>query len=287
MEKQPIMNYDAIINQVNHMVPLSHSIHEILGILEDDSRSISDIIPIIRLDPNITTNILRFANSAFVARRQTVDSIENAVTFLGIQRIFEIALLSVSAAKFKKPQQGYGLKEGELWRHSAISALFAEMLARKFSLEKPNLIFTAALIKDIGKTILSNYLHEAAEKTEALISSKGTSFLDAEEQILGINHAVLGGKIAKRWNFPPKMVTLVRDHHLSAGEALEDPPTCIVYIADTICSMMGIGTGKDDPTYPFKGEALKHFQISPDQLNAIALELSTQMDQMKSFIDQF
>lgn len=281
------MRYDDIIAEVNQLVPLSHSIHEILDILQDESRSIADIMPIIRLDPNITANVLRFANSAFVARKQKVDSIENAITFLGIQRIFEIALLSLAASKFKRPQEGYGLKEGDLWRHSAVSSLFAELLARKFNRKNANLIFTAALMKDFGKTILSKYLVESAANGEVATSVKGASFLETEEKLLGINHAVLGAIIAKRWNFPHKMVALIRDHHLVSKGAVDDPDTCLVYLADTVCSMMGIGVGKDDATYTFQVEALRHFQISPDELDVVAHELGAQIDQMKAYIDQF
>ena len=60
---------------------------------------------------------------------------------------------------------------------------------------------------------MGEFVRDSLVKISTLVAEKNMSFLEAEETILGINHADLGGKIAAQWNFPVEIVEAIAYHH--------------------------------------------------------------------------
>jgi putative nucleotidyltransferase with HDIG domain len=262
------MNPNEIIADINTLTPFPETTYQLAALVSDDSRSLSEIIDVIKTDANLVTNVLRLANSAYYGLRQEVQSIDRAVAVLGGQRILEMALLATTASTFEAPQEGYALKKGELWRHSIISATFARKIAVQNGLKSADLIYTAALIKDIGKVILNRYMGRTAKAIDLLANQHHFAFYTAEKKVLGIDHAELGAIAFEKWNFPEKLVFIVRNHHLQKTPVVAPRETCAVFLGDNLASMLGIGTGKDGLIYPFQEELLsRYFDLqSPDRL---------------------
>ena len=147
--------------------------------------------------------------------KNPAESIKDAVSLLGIDQIIEIVLMKSGAKVLSGKQQGYGLHEGAMWKYSVSSALIAKQIAIKLSLKNKSTIFTAALLKDIGKTVLDRFVMDSFEKISALVVNENLSFREAEKKIIGVDHTELGGMIAKMWKFSPKMVKIIRHHHLT------------------------------------------------------------------------
>ena len=202
---------------------------------------------------------------------------------LGGQMILEIALFSMTAKTFQAPQKGYALHSGELWRHAMISAVFARELAKQHELKKVDTVFTAALIKDIGKVILNRYLVDAAEEIDALVEEQNLPFFEAEKTVLGIDHAELGALAFERWGLPENLVLIVRNHHLQKTPVVAPRETCIIHLADTICSMFGFGAGKDGLHYPFNEEILtRYFDLKDFQ--SIVARLFSHMGKLQDLM---
>ena len=99
-------------------------------------------------------------------------------------------------------------------------------------------------------------------KINDLVQKQGFSFKEAEKKVIGVDHAELGGLVASNWKFSPKMVYIIQNHHLSDPQAREDMETCIVYLSDIICMMMGIGVGSDGLAYRFHDDVVKKLGFS-------------------------
>ena len=54
----------------------------------------------------------------------------------------------------KKAQDGYSLAEGQLIKQAISTALISKTIAEKLKVNDKYLIFTASLLKDIGKLIM-------------------------------------------------------------------------------------------------------------------------------------
>ncbi|GAI70407.1 unnamed protein product, partial [marine sediment metagenome] len=90
-------------------------------------------------------------------------------------------------------------------------------------------IFTSALLKDIGKIILNTYVKDSFEDIIEIVQNKGLTFIEAERDIIGIDHAELGAIAAERWNFNPDMVNIIRNHHDPDKASPNDLSIPIIY----------------------------------------------------------
>lgn len=273
-----------LLKDIDKLKPIPAIVNQIMVAVEKTDSSMAEIAEIILYDPSITANILKICNSAYFSLPGKIDSVQGAITMMGIDNILDIVLLKSGAENLVNSQDGYGLHEGELWKHAVSSALIARNLAEKKGSGHKQMIFTAALLKDIGKVILDRFVSDSYEKIDNLVSNKSFSFREAEKKIIGIDHAELGSIIARMWNFPPKMVTMIRNHHLDDEKARDNLETEILYVADNVCMMMGIGGGVDGLAYRFHKDVLRNLGISPIDLQEIIASFSEDMQKVETLL---
>ncbi len=273
-----------LLNDIDNLKPIPAVVNQIMAATEKPDSSMAEIAAIIMYDPSITANILKMCNSAYFSLPRKIDSVQDAVTMMGMEQVIDIVLLKSGAENLQNSQDGYGLHEGELWKHAVSSALIARNLAEKKKSKHKQMIFTAALLKDIGKVILDRFISNSYEKIDDLVLNEGFTFREAEKHVIGIDHAELGGIIAKMWDFSPKMVDMIRYHHLNDEKAKNDMETQILYVADNVCMMMGIGGGSDGLAYRFHRDVLKKLGISPTDLQGILASFSEEMQKVEDLL---
>jgi len=271
-----------IIAQIDLLEPVPPVAAQILALADDPNSSLTEISELIIHDPALTANLLKICNSAFFSLSRRIDSVRDAISLVGLDQIVELVLFNSLSSNFNKELVGYGLGERELWRHAVSSAHVAAMLADRFGAsQNKHLIFTAALIKDIGKLILGRFVAFSYEQINILVHSKGQSFNDAEHAIIGMNHEELGALVAKRWNFSEKLIYVMRHHHLSDESARQDLETVLVYLADLICMMMGVCTGADGLSYRFYSDVLNQLSLNGNDLQGIIAEAGKNQQQVE------
>lgn len=262
---------ENIIKEIDTLKPVSYLGEKILEITSNPDSSLSDLVEVVRFDQSVTANILKICNSSYVGLKKKMLSIQQAVAYLGIEKVSCLAMLGNSSENFKQAQQGYDLNEGELWRNSVSSALIAQKLAEKKNLKEVPMIFTSALLKDIGKVILNTYVKDSLEDIIKAVQQEDMTFLEAEKAIIGIDHAELGAMITEKWNFSPDMVDIIRNHHTPERGAQDDLSLPIIYLADSVCMMIGIGVGADGLSYRYHQDVMERLNFSDvDLQNTIA-----------------
>ncbi len=273
-----------LIKEIKNLKPIPAVVHPLLEVVDDPNSGMEDIAKIIQYDPAITAEVLRTANSAFFGLKQPAETIKDAASLLGTEQIIDLVLLKSGARVLSGKQPGYDLNEGAMWKYSVSSAIIARQLARQLELPHKNSIFTASLLKDIGKTVLDKFVQDVFEKISNLVINENLTFMEAEKQIIGIDHAELGGMIAKMWKFSPKMVKIIRNHHLSDETMIEDTDIAIVYLADCICMMMGMGVGADGLAYRFHKQAMKQIGITADDITRIIAEFTSKIQEVEDLL---
>ena len=164
------------------------------------------------------------------------------------------------------------------------SALIAQDLAEKRHLSNISLIFTSALLKDIGKLILSTHIKESFENIIKTVQNRGLTFIEAEKEIIGIDHAELGGKVAEKWNFSPDMVKMIKKHHYPETAPPDDLSIPVIYLADSICMMMGIGVGSDGLAYRYYQEVVDRLSFSDADLQEIIVNFREKLKGVEELI---
>jgi putative nucleotidyltransferase with HDIG domain len=207
----------------------------LLALANDPEADLSEIGKIIQHDPALTANVLKAANSAFLGFGKPVDSITEASFRIGTKWIFQIAVSSLVYANVKVPASGYDLSAEDLWRHSIAVSLMAENLCGLLKINNAGAIFTGALVHDIGKIALGEFVSDEYEKIQELVESNKLSFEEAELEILGVDHAEVGAMVAENWRFPEPIVNIIRWHHHPESAEEITQGIDIVHIADALC----------------------------------------------------
>ena len=277
-----------IVEQIDQLEPIPPIAAQILRLAQDPDSSMAKIADLVCNDPALTANLLRTCNSSYFGLSRQVDSVREAITLVGLDHIVRLVMLDGLSSNFKKYPAVYGLGEGELWRHAVTSAHVAGILADRYGYsQNKHLVYTAALVKDIGKLILGRFVAFSFEQINILVQSRGFSFNDAENEVIGMNHEELGALVGQKWNFTPKLIHIIRHHHLSDESARQDLDTSLVYLADIICMMIGVCTGADGLSYRFYSDVLNRLNLSEKDLQGIIADAGKNLQQVEMMLNPF
>jgi putative nucleotidyltransferase with HDIG domain len=279
------MIIEKILQSVQHVPAFPITIRRVTELLQDENFSVLEVANVIRFDQAITANILRMCNSAYFGMRSRIGTLNEAVMYLGKENIITAVQTSGVSRFFKKAAKGYVTQANDLWTHSVSVALMSQILFKRIYNREQPVLYTAALLHDVGKVILGEYVHESFAQIMELVCREECSFLEAEEQLFGINHASIGGKIAERWNFPQEISTAIAFHHRpDLTEDNESISPWLMYLADQICSMMGVGGGQDGLAYRVVSDVAKRFQLRDREIEACMVQLFEDMRKAKELM---
>lgn len=233
---------DDYINSVRFLPAAPRVVPELMKLLNQTDVDSSKVVRLVSFDPALTANVLRICNSAYFGAATPTSDLQEAVTRLGFQQVYQLVAAATGARMLVAAQPGYGLDQGELWKHSVAVAVTAQLMAKKLG-DDDNLVFTAALLHDIGKIILSQALQSVYPKLVKETENNQLSLLESEKKILGVQHAEVGARLLERWKFPPNIVSAVWFHHTPKGAGKHQRLASYVYMADMISHFMGYGFG--------------------------------------------
>ncbi|MBN1141279.1 MAG: HDOD domain-containing protein [Deltaproteobacteria bacterium] len=265
--------------EIAKIAVLSPNASRLLEINSKPDHSLNDIIQLVKFDAALTAKTLRIVNSAAFNLLQPINSIDRAISFLGERMIVGMVIAESAGEVFQKGLPGYESYPGDLWRHDLFTAFASREVAKyaKEELEK-ELAFTAGLLHDIGKFVISSHLEGTAEKAVKVIDSgEASDYLNAEVQFSGHHHAELGFELAKHWKLPEAIQEVIRYHH-EPSKALEcyKPLVYAVHLGDILAMMSGHATGSDALQYHLDGAYEDYYVISPVELTKIIADTETQ-----------
>lgn len=257
-----MIDWERIVERIDTLPPVPAAMSRLARTLANPDADTKEIVEIIQYEPGLTAGVLKMANSAYFGSVQSIGSLRQAVTRLGLDQIFRLVVISSVQSTFKRPVAGYDLPPGELWRHSVATAITTQYLAEETALAQAEIAFTAALLHDVGKLIIGNYLNIDFSAVEREAFGRGISFEEAEHEVLGADHAEIGAAVLMHWNLPPPMVQAVRWHHDPDQKGEDMPLIDIVHLADALCLSVGIGPGRDELFYRPSEHALARCKLS-------------------------
>lgn len=215
---------------------------ELVESLGHDELSASQYAAKISRDQALAAKILRLANSSFYGRGRQVRSVAEAITILGLRTVRGAVTAAGLAGSFSRNP---GFDQITFWRHSLGSALCAQALAGELRRDDADAAFTVGLLHDIGRLALAHAFAPAYAEAEQWRHAQDCPMGDAELAVLGIDHAEVGGLIARQWNFAPAIVDAICQHHLPPVTA-ELTLTGIAHVADAFAHALGLAGDADE-----------------------------------------
>ena len=263
------MEAKQIVSAIKAFPGMPGAAVKLLALIDDPAMRVSQIERILRHDPGLTANVLRLANSAYFGIPSKVGSIRQAVILLGLKRLIQMVIAACVGAIMDKPVPGYDLPPGELWRHSIAVSVAAEGLVKELNADAAEEIFTAALLHDVGKLVLGQFVQNEYQQIETAIS-QGISFEMAEKIVLGANHADIGARILTNWSLPQEIINAVQFHHAPEDAPQVNTMLDIVHVANFMSMMIGIGIGRDGLHHEPSAEVTERLGLEPGHLEKVA-----------------
>jgi putative nucleotidyltransferase with HDIG domain len=274
---------ERVLSEVEKLPPMPQVVQRLAAMLRDPEVSAAQLVGTVQLDQALTANVLRICNSAYFGARRQVNSLQQALALIGNDRLLDIVMSQGSSAYFARASKGYELARGELWRHSVAAALASQILCRRLSGRGDPMLYTAALLHDIGKVVLSEFVAEGFQAIQALVRERRVSFGEAEREVLGIDHAELGARMCERWDFPPQLVAAIANHH-NPEAAQSDPLSALVYVSDLICLLLGIGAGADGLAYHGGDELMATLKMTEVDIHLTMADLADELQRAEEML---
>lgn len=279
------MNLEESILQSTQKLPSFPAVvHRAIQLINDPRSTAKDVVEVIQYDQSITVDILKLCNSAYFGLRRNVHSLQEALVIIGFDQLLEIILCHECAQFFYHPCRGYDLDYGALWKHSTASALLSRIISKRLGQETTPTHFTAALIHDIGKVVLSEFVKDYFEEIKQIMEEKGLTFIEAEKEVLGIDHAELGGRIVEQWNFPKEITSCVRYHHCPFSAPEDQEMVHLIYLCDLVAMTTGIGGGADGLSYHAYGEIMRQYQLKEKDIEYFIVQMEDQFQTIEKML---
>jgi putative nucleotidyltransferase with HDIG domain len=233
---------DRLVQRIDHISTLPQIALRVMEVANDPDSGAIDLKKVIETDPALSARILRCVNSSAFARRTKTSSLQEAIGYLGLKQIRNLAV-TASVSKLFQGKDGIGpYCRSQLWRHLVSVGICARLIAMRRRMSNFEEAFLGGLLHDIGIVLEDQYAHEPF--AAAIHSLDGAdSLIEAERNHLGFDHAELGNRIAAAWRFPEATRVSIRCHHGSAGYRSEhiNVVRC-VEVANLICTLKGISS---------------------------------------------
>lgn len=275
---------EDIIQKATAIPHMPMPVQKVLAYIGNPEADLRQLAKIIEYDPGLTVNVLRMANSTFFGGMGKVSTVKEALMRLGLGRIYQLVIASGVAPFARYEIKGYGLRPGELLEHSVAVATASETLARELEIAAPPHTFTAGLLVNIGKTVMGSFLEVDAAPILTIAHERHIPFEQAEELVLGINHAELGAILLERWGIPTPIVNVVR--YRLRPDACPEPDLALdlVHVGDVIAKMTGIGMGIDGMQYAPSEAVFARLDVTPQQMENVMAAILEQIAEVRDIL---
>ncbi len=273
-----------ILKSMKDLPPMPEVVMKAQEIMADPNSGFKELGKIIETDQAIAARVLKLANSAYYGLRGMVSSIHQASIVLGYEALGELITVVGAAGLLDNVLNGYRLESGILWQHSLAVAFGSRILALKRYPKLENDAFSAGLLHDAGKIVLDPYLCDQEEAVDSFLEQdEHNTFLKAEKELLGFDHAEIAFDLCQKWSIPENQSLAIKFHHrpsMSENNEL----AYILHAADLIAMKGGIGTGFDSMMYEAEDNALEFLNLTTEEMDSIMGEVVESVDKISEEI---
>lgn len=204
--------------------PLPQVANQVLALTTDPTAQSDKLAVLIQQDIVLTAKILQTANSAGLGSQKKIDSLQQAVTWLGINHVAGAAFtLSVQSGVFNV--QGYEREVRELWTQGLATGFYGKSIAAQIGQDQ-DMAFLCGLLHAIGKPFVVHTVNHHRQGTAELLP------WSAMVQLMQESYIEVGRQLGEAWDFPvpvKEAINLHEDHayHLATSPTKGAVITCL------------------------------------------------------------
>jgi len=246
---------------VEELPALSESRGRVERLVSKPGSSVDEISEAVESDVGLAIAVLRAASSAN-GRTTRLTGIPDAVEILTASGV-GAATDGVETYEFFESAGPWQGQPEQFRRHALATRHAAERIAVLARLPAADELATAALLHDVGRLVLMRLYPGYAD----LLASEATpeERLQVERKELGVDHALVGGVLVRRWGLAPEIGAAIERHHADGA----DGAAAAIGLADLIA-------------HHSQGET-----ISPERLAELGSRVGIDPDRVRGLIYEF
>ncbi|MCC6933910.1 MAG: HDOD domain-containing protein [Deltaproteobacteria bacterium] len=280
-----VKNWSDLVAVVKDLPPLPVIATRALKLVGDPNCNTKQLTSLLQKDAALAARVLKIANSAMYAAQRQITTLTQAIMIIGFKTLRGIII----AATLRQTSRQFGALEKAIWHNSLSTATIAQKLCVLLRKPYADELFLSGLLHDLGKIVLLMQMPMNYTQVIELVES-GKQYYEAENEVFGYNHTLLGALVAKKWNFSDDACQIMLHHHDPLELPTNDPiyqKTAIIQLANALSHTLGHGHLGNYPD--LKGEAQILFQgmgINQQAAQDFIEEMPTVVvEQMLSLID--
>lgn len=228
------LDRETVVSLGTRLPPSLGVLGRLQALLHDPGVGLEDIVALVRIDPALTFQVIKLANSALYGLRSSCESLEEAVSRVGFGDIHQIVGLAVSRQTFQGELLAYEVAGGRLWENAvAVGSLNAEFATLAGA--DARAAYATGLLRNVGKVVLNNYAPQIRFPGEAAAPDV---FIWEKEQH-GMAAPEVTGLLLDHWRFAPEMVGAVESHRTPAAAARFAAAAARLHLACTFTAEWG------------------------------------------------
>lgn len=262
---------------VNNLPTLPTIYAQLSEALEDPLATNEKITKIISSDQSSAFKVLKVANSPLYGLHGKIDSISQALMYLGHNEVKNIVFALSVMKIFSKDKNVKGLRPIDLWAHSIGVGVITRNIGLVIGEKNIENYFLAGIFHDIGKIIFLEFAVKEYQKVIDLVNQKNCRIKEAEKEVFGIDHAVAGQILAEKWRLPQSIQDIIYYHHHGQKSKETTKLLASVHLANILAHVLGFGFSGDN-IIPQPNSAI---------WNVLNLKRGLIMDAKDKFIDDY
>lgn len=269
-----------IVAETTTLVSLPSVCVKINELIERNNYTTAEIGSIISKDVNLTARLLHVANSAFYGFPAKINTVSRAVTIIGSRELRDLVLATSAVEAFNKIPIDMA-NMNSFWMHSLDCAILARILASRAKVLHSERLFVCGILHDVGHLVMYMKLPERA-RAAMVHAAKSHQFIEvAERELIGFDHAQLGGALLLAWQLPESLAEPVLYHHDPFAAPNFQLEATIIYLANGLAKASRIG-GTLSHSTDIDQRAWTALNLTPDQVPEILQEAKQQFGEALS-----
>lgn len=269
---------------IKKMPSLSTTVGKVMEVCSRTDASPNELNKVVSLDPVLTGQVLKLINSAYYSLVNKVTTLTRAITMLGMNTVKNMALSTAIIKTVGGVKKSKVLPTTKFWQHSigvGVSAkLYAEI--QDMPVMEREGLFVNGLLHDLGKIPFGDEYIQVVD----FVRENQVSLIEAEREVLGIDHQEVGLMIAEKWKLNEEITTCISQHHnieSLSGEMAKR--VGYVALGNAYTNILDIGYAGDP--YPSEVEVMQALEIlgmSAQDFGSISEKVQEEIKRAEMFL---
>jgi HD-like signal output (HDOD) protein len=229
---------------------LAPTTNKIIELRSDPSAGVDHLVPVVKLDPSLSAQVMSWSVSPYYAAPGSIQSIEDAIIrILGFDLVVNLAL-GIAMGKTLDLPKDTPRNQIPYWKQAVYTATLAERLAKKMPYEsrpKPGLVYLTGLLHNFGYVVLGHLFPPHFSLLSRYIEANPHLRLDSiEKHILHVTREQVGAWLMECWSLPEEVCRGVRYFNDPLNEDA-DQFSQVVHIANRALRQNSCADGPIEP----------------------------------------